>query len=288
MKKWVYITLLIVFALIFGIIAFLLVDYFFDSREQKDKYDQLSELVQQNRPSVTVPDPTETTGETTQETVNETTAPTEPTQPKSELVEVTHPETGEKTQVLPEYAEIFRLNPDTVGWICIPGTNVDYPVMQTPDRPDYYLTRDFYGKDSKHGAIYAREVCDVNRPSDNITLYGHHMKDGSMFADIMDYQRKSFYEDHKYIYFDTLQERHTYEVVSAFITTATAGKGFQYHTYVDFNSQKKLDAFMRTCKGYDFYDTGVEVVLGDKLICLSTCEYTLTNGRMVVVAKRIS
>ena len=287
MKKWVYNTLIIVFALIFAVSAFLLADYFIRSHKQKDKYDQLAELVQQHRPTQpTAPELTDPS-DPTEESVEQT-QPTEPTEPKSELVEIVHPETGETVKVLPEYAEIFRLNPDTVGWIFIPGTKVNYPVLQTPDNPDYYLTRDFYKQDAKHGAIYAREVCDVNKPSDNITIYGHHMRDGSMFADIMDYQHKSFYEDHKYICFDTLKERHTYEVVAAFTTTASVGKGFKYHTYVDFENQESLDAFMRQCKGYALYDTGVEVSLGDKLICLSTCEYTLTNGRMVVVAKRIS
>lgn len=288
MKKWIYNTLIIVFALIFAVSAFLLADYFIDSAKQKDNYDNLSDLVAQNRPTrptvLDATDPAQSSDPTAPSA--EETAPI--TEPVPELVEVTHPKTGEKVQVLPEYAEIFQLNPDTVGWISIPGTNVDYPVMQTPDRPDYYLDRDFYGEPAKHGAIYAREVCDINKPSDNITLYGHHMKDGSMFADVMDYQHKSFYEKHRYIYFDTLTQRHTYEVVFAFKTTATVGQGFQYHTYVDFEDQQALDAFIRQCKGYDLYDTGADVSFGDKFICLSTCEYTITNGRMVVVAKRIS
>lgn len=286
MKKWIYRTLIIVFALVFAVSAFLLADYFIRSGKQKEQYDHLAELVQQQRPVrpaiPEIPEPTQPTQPA------HPIQPTEPSQPVSELVNVTHPETGEIIQVLPEYAEIFRLNPDTVGWLYIPGTGIDYPVMQSPDDPDYYLTRDFYQKNAKHGSIYAREVCDINKPSDNITLYGHHMKDGSMFADLMDYQQKSFYENHKYLYFDTLTERHAYQVVAAFTTTSSVGKGFQYHTYVDFESQESFDAFMGLCRGYALYDTGVEVSPDDKLICLSTCEYTQTNGRMVVVAKRIS
>ena len=277
MKKWVYNTLIIVLGIVFVVSACFLADYIIGSVEQKQQYDDLSDLVQQNMPTYSPTDPTAPTGDVTA-----------PTEPPVVLVEVTDPDTGKTVQVLQEYAEIYKLNNHLVGWIRIPGTRVDYPVLQTPDSPDYYLDKDFYGKSAKQGAIYAREVCDVAEPSDNITLYGHHMQDGSMFADIMDYQHKDFYEKHKYLTFDTLTEHHTYEVIACFKTTASVGKGFKYHSYVDFGSEAKFEEFMRMVKGYDFFDTGVTAAYGDKLICLSTCEYTLTNGRLVVVAKRIS
>lgn len=289
MKKWVYNTLVIISGLVFTVSACMLADYIIGSLEQQQQYDDLSQLVQQNTPTYapTDPshpsDPTDPTG-----TTGDAADPTEPTPPPPVLVDVVDPETGKTVQVLQEYAEIYKLNNDLVGWIRIPGTRVNYPVMQTPDSPDYYLDRDFYGKPSRQGAIYAREVCDIAEPSDNITLYGHHMQDGSMFADIMDYQHKSFYPEHQYLTFDTLTEHHTYQVIACFKTTATVGQGFKYHGYVDFYSEAQFNEFMRMVKGYDFYDTGVTAEFGDKLICLSTCEYTLVNGRLVVVAKRIS
>ena len=278
MKKWVYNTIVIALGVVFVVSACFLADYIIESIEQKNQYNDLADLVEQHRP-------TPPTGNTDPTKGGET---TEPATPPLVFVDVVNPNTGETVKVLQEYAQIYALNPDLVGWIRIPGTRVNYPVMQTPDRPDYYLDKDFYGEPARQGAIYAREVCDVNKPSDNITLYGHHMQDGSMFADIMNYQHKDFYNEHKYIYFDTLIEHHVYEVIASFKTTASVGQGFKYHSYVDFSDEDQFAAFMRMVKGYDFFDTGLTAEYGDKLICLSTCEYTLVNGRQVVVAKRIS
>ena len=83
--------------------------------------------------------------------------------------------------MLPGYKELYEMNNDVVGWLKIEGTKLDYPVMQTPEDPNYYLYRDFDGKDSKRGTVYAWSEADINKPSDNITLFGHNMADGSMF-----------------------------------------------------------------------------------------------------------
>ena len=175
-----------------------------------------------------------------------------------------------------------------VGWITVPDTKINYPVMQTPTKPDYYLKRNFYKKSSDWGAIYAREVCNVNEPSDNVTLYGHHMKDGSMFTGLDKFKQKSFWETHRTFQFDTLYERHTYEIIGVFKTSANVGQGFNYHLFVDAADEGKFNEFVSTVKSLAFYETGVTAQYGDKLLTLSTCEYTLSNGRFVVVAKRIS
>jgi len=189
---------------------------------------------------------------------------------------------------LPEYIEVSALNPDMVGWIQLEGTKLDYPVMQTPNDPEYYLHKDFYGNYSSHGCIFAEEFCNIDLPSDNITIYGHNMKDGSMFGILRNYRSKSYWENHRYIYFDTLYERHTYEIFAVFTTTATKGKGFAYHQFVDADNQEEYHKFITECQSAALYDTGITPHYGDKLITLSTCEYTQKNGRLVVVAKRIA
>ena len=176
-----------------------------------------------------------------------------------------------------------------VGWITVPGTKIDYPVMQTPNNKDYYLKRDFYHNWSDWGAIYAREACDVNKPSDNVVLYGHHMADGSMFAQLETrYKRKSFWEEHQYLTFDTLYEKHTYQIIACFRTSANVGQGFPYHQFNEAANEEEFNAFIAEVKRLALYDTGLTAEYGDKLLTLSTCEYTLPNGRFVVVAKRIS
>lgn len=212
-------------------------------------------------------------------------APTEPA--ATDPTENTEPEEELPPQILPEYAQLYEMNNDMVGWITIEGTKIDYPVMQRKEEKDYYLYRDFYGEDNKHGCIYVREKCDVFAPSDNVVIYGHRMKDGTMFRSLLQYDNRSFYNNHTTIIFNTLYERHTYEIVAVFKTTATK-KGFQFHMFDDAASEKEFNDFVAKCKELSLYDTGVDAVYGDKLITLATCEYSQNEGRLVVVAKRIN
>lgn len=272
MKKWMYNTLIGVLAAVFLGSAVYLAYYFINSYNQAKDYDALSEIVDSN---AVTPRPTILEDGT----VSESEPPA--------LVEVTDPETGETVLVLPEFKELYVQNNDIVGWMTIPGTEINYPVMQTPNDTDYYLKKNFQKEYSAHGCLYAREVCDVNAPSDNITIYGHRMRDGSMFARLDKFMEKSFFEENSYIYFDTLTQLHTYKILAVFTTTATIGKGFAYHEFVDAKDEAEFNKFVDTCKKLALYDTGVEAQYGDKLITLSTCEYSQTNGRLVVVAKRI-
>jgi len=196
------------------------------------------------------------------------------------------PEAATEPSILPEYAALYEENTDLVGWMTIDGTPIHYPVMQTPDRVDYYLKRNFKGEPNAHGCLYVRESCDVFAPSDNLTIYGHHMRNGSMFAGLDNYLKKSFYQKYPSIRFDTIYERHTYTIFAVFTTTASVGEGFSYHLFEDAADEAEFDEFVSTCKTLAFYDTGITPQYGDKLICLSTCEYTNDNGRLVVAAVR--
>lgn len=284
MKRWMSNSLIVIFMLVFLVSAFFLGKYFWESRQQKDQYDQLAQIVEQAKQEKPQKDPIK---ETKPADPSDPAAPTqESTEPESELVLVIDPVTGASAYVLPEYAQLYLMNTDLVGWITIDGTTVNYPVMQTPDRVDYYLYRDFFRKDSKHGCIYVRELCDVYN-SDNVVIYGHRMKDGSMFNNLLLYKERDYYEDRRYIQFNTLTERHTYEIVAVFTTVATES-GFGYHLFNDAANQEEFDAFIAQCKALSLYDTGVDAQYGDKLITLSTCEYSRDNGRMVLMAKQIS
>ncbi len=197
---------------------------------------------------------------------------------------------GSAAPALPDYSAIFAQNPDTVGWLNVPGTRINYPVLQTPDRPNYYLHRSFDDKETAAGCPYLQENCDVNAPSDNLIVYGHNMKSGTMFGDLDLFERRSFWEEHRTLTLDTLTERRTYEILSVFKTTASAddSNAFYYHLFVNAGNEADFDAFVAQCKKRSFYDTGVTASYGDKLITLSTCEYSQTNGRLVVVAKQVS
>lgn len=269
MKKVLFTIVVLLLLAAFGVSGFMVVNYLIEGKEQEDRYNQLASIAQGN----------------SQTTDQQTLEQTEWTQPE---VEPTVEKDITKPDMITGYKTLHEMNSDMVGWITLPGTQLDYPVMQTPNEPNYYLYRDFDKNDSKRGSIYIREDCDMEEPSDNITIYGHNMADGSMFAALNPYVDKAAWEDNSLIFFDTLKEYHTYKIFAVFKTSANVGEGFRYHAFVDAANEAEFDEFVSTCKNLSFYDTGITPVYGDKLICLSTCEYSLNNGRLVVAAVRIT
>ncbi len=208
-------------------------------------------------------------------------------EPSENYSAVTHPETGEKMYILSEYVSLFEQNPDLVGWIKIGNTRIDYPVMQTPDRPNYYLQRDFNETYSKHGTVYVKETADVKAPSDNMTLFGHRMNDGTMFSDLLKYQDEDFFLANPTITFDTIYAHGNYQILAAFPISTVDGSYFPYYAFIGGNAQQFAD-YVEKCKELSLYDTGVDAVKGDRLITLSTCGDAIDkNKRFVVVAKKI-
>ena len=300
MKKKLYWALVIFFSLIFLISAVYVIDYAVDSYRNKQQLGDL-QITQPTRPTITLLPPT--TGTIPDPTYTEpplptwTTGPTWPTVPGGPTGGRPTDPTGPSGMLL-DLEALYNRNNDVVGYIYIPDTNVNNPVLQRPSQRDYYLYRDFYGQDNRHGSIYVREACDVFGPSDNVTLYGHNMADGSMFANIHKFKDETFFNDHPLIYFDTLYERHVYQVVCIFRTSGTYGVGFPYHLYDDFKDEAEFKEFINGVRGKKvpngaeldvINDSGISVQYGDKFICLSTCEeWPITNGRLVLVAVRIS
>lgn len=275
LMKIIRTELIVLCAAVFLVSASFLADYYIKSYKQRKQNEDLSNMLQDNTGTDSLED-------YTNDALDETfTLPAD-----SKFTKVVHPKTNKTLLIQTEYVDIFNLNPDLVGWLYVPGTVINYPVVQSPEWVNYYLTRDFYGQDSKHGAIYADEMADIKRPSDNVTIYGHKMKDGSMFAALHEYSDKAFYDANPVIDFNTIYENHSYQIFSVFITTANEG-GFDYHNFVD-GTEEEFNAFVAKCKELSLYDTGVDVTYGDKLITLSTCEHNVSNGRYVVVAKQIS
>lgn len=266
MRKSIYIIFLIFFLSTAIFSSAKIYSHFKEAREQEDMYADLAQIVER---SETIPQPEP-------DSDADSTAPTALSE-KAEPV------------ILAEYAELYAQNSDMVGWIHIADTRINYPVMQTPDSPNFYLDHGFDKGRTDYGCPYVSEICDVRMPSDNLIIYGHHKKNGTMFTDLKKFQRKSFWESHKTFTFDTLYEKQTYEVVAVFKTvvyTKSAGE-FKYYQFADAKTPEQFDEYIATCKEKALYDTGVSAEYGDKLITLSTCEYSNKNGRLVLVAKRI-
>lgn len=184
-----------------------------------------------------------------------------------------------------KYAELYAQNSDFIGWLRIDGTGIDYPVMQSKDDPNFYLKHNFSKEYSRFGIPYMQENCGFS--SDDIIIYGHNIKSKSMFNELTEYKNGDFYTAHKYITFDTLNEQRTYEVIAAFKTVAYSDSGFKYYDFVNANTEDEFNDYVAKSKALSFYDTGVTAEYGDKLLTLSTCEYSQENGRLAVVAKLI-
>lgn len=183
-----------------------------------------------------------------------------------------------------KYETLFAQNDDFIGWIRIEGTKVNYPVMQTPNKPDFYLKHSFDKSYSDYGVPYIDEAC-MTGISNNLVIYGHHMNDGSMFADLCKYTDADFCKEHPTIAFDTLSSLGKYEVIAAFKFN-TNRETFKYNEYT-LMDEAQFAEFMENVHARQLYDTGVNAEYGDQLLTLSTCEYTYPNGRFVVVAKKV-
>ncbi len=268
MKRFVRTALLIFFLGVFLVSAGMLIRYGVQSVKHKSQFEKLANMIE------TLP---------TTAVSEDQPAPT-PTLPPT--VQVTGKD-GKPMTILQAYRTLYQENQDLVGWIRIDGTTVNYPVLQRKETEDYYLYRDFYGKSSNHGSIYVQEECNVAQPSDQIILYGHKMKDGSMFAPLLSYRDEAFYKTHPVITFDAISEHRSYEIVSVFVTSAVAGEGFAFYEFTDAADQQEFEAYAARLKELSLYDTGVDIAYGDKLLTLCTCEYSVQNGRLLVIARQI-
>ena len=293
MKKGLFVALILVLIAAFAASGLYLAAYFTDSAKQQNADDKRAELVNSTRNEYSATE--EATGEATVSPYgvpgsygheDEYYTPDVIDEPENVP---TKPELQSGSDFLPWYQELHDQNSDMVGWLQIENSKINYPVMQTSmDNANFYLYKDFDKNDSVRGSIYAAEICDVFEPSDNITMFGHNMKDGSMFAYLGNYYEKSAWENNPLIFFDTLTESHVYKIFAVFKTSGTDNVGFAYHQMADAKDEAEFNQFVATCKELAFYDTGITPVYGDKLLCLSTCEYTIDNGRFVVAAVRIT
>lgn len=192
-------------------------------------------------------------------------------------------ETEEEIVIDEGLLALHEENPDCIYWIRIPDTNIDYPVLYHPEEKDYYLKKDFYGEYAYAGSIYLSDYCDPEE-SDNLILYGHHMNNGSMFADLDRYKDPEFEKEHDRIELQTFHGAEYYRVIAAFAVPVYTGNDFQFYGFTKAETKEEYDNFIKECREHSLYDTGRTAVFRQRLLTLSTCEYSHKNGRMVVVA----
>lgn len=177
-------------------------------------------------------------------------------------------------------------NGDMAAWIKIPGTKIDYPVMHTPESPEYYLRRNFEKKYSLGGLPFMQADCSLSPQSDNLILYGHNMKDSTMFSQLRLYSAKTFWEEHAIINLYTPDGKQSYEIFGVIETVVNTEGSFEYNSFVNARDTDAFDRFIAEAKRNSLYDTGIEVTYGDYLLTLSTCSDKGPDSRLVVVARQ--
>jgi len=227
----------------------------------------------------------------------------------AETTETEPPETEPETTVteppplvvLPRFEEFLKENPDTAGWITVPGTKINNIVVQTTSN-DYYLYRDFYGNKSQPGTIMADfrgKFNDYNQ-CDNIVLYGHNQANGEMFGTLKNYKitkqntsNFSFYKEHPTFTFSSLYEEYEYKIIACFVIEVEPyqtrdGQIFDYHNYIIFNDNEwKYSTFIENVMERTEINTGVDVNENDKFLTLSTCSNEFEPSRFVVIGRRV-
>lgn len=188
-----------------------------------------------------------------------------------------------------EYVSLWKMNHDVVGWIEVPGTVIDYPVMQSREEPTFYLRRDFHKAYSRGGTPFMSAESDIHKPTGDWLIYGHNMYNGTMFHDLLKYRERAFYEEHPTFRFDTIYEggQGTYAVIAAVRTVQGGEKDFDYEQMAGMTDEAVVNEYVRQVKASSLYDTGRNASYGDQLVTLSTCEYSHKYGRFYVVAVRV-
>lgn len=170
-----------------------------------------------------------------------------------------------------------KTNPDCIGWVYIKGTKVNYPVMCCPDEPERYLWADFYGRKSSYGTPFMDSKCTVD--SDNIFIYSHHMLNGTMFGQLHNYKKLSYWKEHKTIEFETLDGCFEYQVFACM----TVYSNDQWYGNINFADKDRFETAMDYVQSKNLIKTGIRPEYGDKLITLSTCHNTSSGDRVVVL-----
>lgn len=273
MKEKTKRILLVVFAIIFFAASFYIIYNEYKMNREEKRIEELQQSIERNPVSVGI--------------INE--------QPEMQEEVLENEETEvQEPVILLQYEDLYQKNQDLIGWIKIDDTPIDYPVMQTSgetaEENMFYINHDFDKNESKQGLPLIDVRCTLD--SENIIIYAHRMKNGTMFGSLKLYQEKSYYDEHQIIKFDTLYEESEYQIIAVllaqvFYDEEPSKDEFVFYDYVEMDSEELFQEYVNQVKQRSLYDTGVTAEYGDKLITLCTCNYHVKDGRLLVVAKKI-
>lgn len=187
------------------------------------------------------------------------------------------------------YRDSFLANSDMAAWLQIADTEIDYPVMWTPEDEEYYLRRGFDGSSNRNGCLILDTDSSLNPLTTNLIIHGHNMKSGAMFGTLTDYEDEAYGQEHKNISLYTRECLRNYEVIAVFRSQVykKSDQVFKFYQFFQADTAEEFDDFYQNIKALSLYDTGVTAEFGDRFLTLSTCAYHVENGRFVVVAKEV-
>lgn len=214
------------------------------------------------------------------------------------LPESVDPSSEESVQEIPAptpepienpYRDSFLTNSDMAAWLQIPDTNIDYPVMWTPENEEYYLRRGFDGSRNSNGCLILDTDSSLEPLTTNLIIHGHNMKSGAMFGKLTDYEDEVFCQEHRIITLYTPECQRNYEVIAVFRSQVykKTDQVFKFYKFFQADTAEEFDDFYQNIKALSLYDTGVTAEFGDCFLTLSTCSYHVDTGRFVVVAKEV-
>ncbi len=199
----------------------------------------------------------------------------------------------ETAVMLPKFTQLYEENPDFTGWLRIPGTKIDYPVMTRSGDNNYYLDKNFEQQHDKNGLLildYRNDIENTAGVPQNFIIYGHNMRTGVMFGTLKNYKEKTFCDEHRTIRFDTLYEESEYRVVAAMLSGVAYEDEdvFRYYDAIDTSTEENFYVFRENVLGNAIYTTEETLEYGDTCLILSTCDNYKEDGRFVLVAKKVS
>lgn len=258
MKKEILIVLSVVLVVVIVACGLWLGYYTVDSQRQKQTYETLAEdyLLEEPESSLSLAED-DSSGESSavgEPVVTLTTAP-----PRHNL------------------AALQAENPDCVGWLTIPDTTVDYPVVWTPEKPEHYLRRDFYGNHASGGTPFLDGRNVAQAEGQNLILYGHNMLDGTMFKPMLRYLTPSFRQTHQDIYLELNGAQYRYQVIAALETNTRS----PVYTYTDLNNTAEMEDFRAAL----LEETSLDAIpQAEGYLTLSTCNTQGGDSRVLVIA----
>lgn len=177
-------------------------------------------------------------------------------------------------------SELVSMNSECFGWISISETNINYPVMHTPSNPQKYLNKNFYGEYSYSGTPFLDSRCSAN--STNLIIYGHHMNNGTMFADLCNYTDYSYFTEHPTVVLETKDGAFAYSVFSVMKVKSDD----DWYRFTTVGTEKSYNSRIEYAKEKSIYDTGITPVYGQQILTLSTCYGYNQDDRILVLAVR--